>query len=102
MINVSVWNKQSDARVRILRAAILSAPFWSAGMLFLAVLFSLAHDGSFGSLHFVALSLILMLGSIVAALRMTDHDLELVNAKRAPEHRSMKMRSRRLRGVKLI
>lgn len=100
MNSTSVEHRQKVARARLLHAAILSAPLWAAAALFLAVLFSLMHDASYGSLQVVALSLVVMLGSTIVALHVMDRDSPRVKAKHALERRIMKIRSRRLRGVR--
>lgn len=98
----SAADQQRGARPSFGHAAILAAPLWASGLVFIAVLFAITKHGEFFSLQFLAMSVAIVLGSTVAALRVMDHDLQHANALHAREHCSMKLRSKRLHGARLI
>ncbi|GEM_PF-4688525 len=102
MKNIAVADHQASARPGIGYAAILAAPLWASGLVFLAVLFAISRHGAFFSLQFLALSVAIVLGSTVAALRVMDRDAQHAGQRHACEHRSLKMRARRLHGARLI
>lgn len=102
MNNVPTTSHQVNARSSIRHAAILAAPLWASGLVFLAVLFAITKHGEFFSLQFLAMSVVIVFGSTIAALRVMDRDLQRANVPRSPEYRRMKMRSKRLHSARLI
>lgn len=101
MNNVPTAGFPSNATPRIGHAAILAAPLWASGLVFLAVLFAMTRHGEFFSLQFVAMAVAMVVGATVLALRVMDRDLQHARRQHAREHHSLKMRSRRLHGARL-
>lgn len=102
MKNVPAITQQDNVRPRIEHAAILAAPLWASGLVFVAVLFAIARHGEFFSLQFLAVSVAIVIGATLAALRVMDQDLQHARRQHVQEHCSLKMRSRRLHGARLI
>ena len=70
--------------------------------MFLAVLFAITKHGQFFSLQFLAMAVVIVLGSTVAALRVMDRDLQRAALQNSPTYRSLKLRSKRLHGARLV
>jgi hypothetical protein len=102
MKNISTTGDHSHEGSSISHAAILAAPLWASGLVFLAVLFAITKHGQFFSLQFLAMSVAIVLGSTLAALRVMDRDLQNADAQHARGHLRLKLRSRRLHGARLI
>lgn len=98
MENILTTGHARNTRHVVRHAAILAAPLWASGLVFLALLFAIARHGDFCSLQFLALSVVMVLTSTVVALRVMDRDL----LQHARKYRRMKLRSRRLHGSRLI
>ncbi|TXI84230.1 MAG: hypothetical protein E6Q40_09675 [Cupriavidus sp.] len=96
MKRISTHQHPQNARPDIRHAAILAAPLWASGLVFFSVLFAISRHGEFFSLQFLAVSVAVVVGSTVAALRVMDRDLRLARLPQSPESRRMKIRARRL------
>jgi len=76
MKSLSIAGHQTSERVNIASAAILSAPLWASGLVFLAVLFAITRHGHFYSLQFLAMAVGIVVVSTVAALRVMDRNAQ--------------------------
>jgi hypothetical protein len=97
MNTISISACRNGGRAHIGHAAILAAPLWASGLVFLAVLFAITKHGQFFSLQFLAMSVAIVFGTTVAALRVMDRDLHCAQVRSTPEYRRMKSRARRFR-----
>lgn len=96
MDTISINAREASERPHIGHAAILAAPLWASGLVFLALLFAMTKHGQFFSLQFLAMSVAIVFSATVAALRVMDRDLHRARVQRSPEYRRMKLRARRL------
>lgn len=101
MKNVPATALSGDVNPRFAHAAILAAPLWASGLVFLAVLFAITRHGEFFSLQFLAMAVAMVIGATVLALHVMDRDLHRARRQHVREHCSLKIRSRRLHGARL-
>lgn len=102
MKDIAIPTHPAGASPSIRHAAILAAPLWASGFVFLAVLFAITRHGEFFSLQFLAMSVVVFLGSTIAALRVMDRELTHSHMHQSPDYRRMKMRAKRLHATRLI